>query len=117
MKRLWKQTPNRGPRPTPTKKQDLVKGTRHSCKLHNFKLRGWGHAESYAIASNTAAGKEDRPATLDESTATYLDLAAATEAEVMEKRKVLENDRDVDPLDSLHHPTSAFGIGRRTNMV
>jgi hypothetical protein len=92
-----------------------VKGTRHSCKLHNFKLGGWGHAESYAIASNTAAGKEDRPATLDESTTTYLDLATATEAGAMEKRKVLGNEQDADLLDI--SPPVPSVLGGRTNMV
>jgi hypothetical protein len=86
---------------------------RRGLKKSNLKLGGWGDAESYANASNSVAGKGDRPATLDGSTTTYLDLAAATEAEAMEQRKVLENDRDVDPSDSLHLPTSAFGIGRR----
>lgn len=92
-----------------------VFGRRRGISKGQFKLSGWGDAETYANASNSnsvTTSKMGRPATPGQST--YLDLAAATEAEALQARKSQMNDNDPEEnAEMMHLPTSDFGIGRR----
>lgn len=77
------------------------------------KLSGWGDAESYAGVSNSVAASKGGAAAAPGQT-TYLDLAAATEAEALQQRRSEKNQNGMeDEQDTLHLPTSDFGIGRR----
>ena len=89
-------------------------GRRRGIQKGQFKLggNGWGDAESYATASNSIANKGGAPA--GQSQSTYLDLAAATEAEAMQHKKSMQRTMDLqDDTEDMSLPTSDFGIGRR----
>lgn len=98
----------------PESRTCAVIGQRRGIKKGQFKLggNGWGDAESYATASNSIAGKNGPPAGQGQST--YLDLAAATEAEALQHKRSMQRSIDLqDDPDSMSLPTSDFGIGRR----
>lgn len=92
----------------------FVYGQRRGMKKGQFKLggNGWGDAESYATASNSTANKGSAPA--GQSQSTYLDLAAATEAEALQNKRSVQSTIDLqDGTHNMSLPTSDFGIGRR----
>lgn len=79
-----------------------------------FKMSSWGDAETYASVSNSVAGSKAGAAQADPGqNSTYLDLAAASEAEALQQRKSAQNNNDMENQDALDLPTSDFGIGRR----
>ena len=89
-----------------------VLGRRKGIPHGSFRLRSWaGDAESYATQSNAAAGHKqvDHPAEAPSNT--YLDLAAATEAEALNSRKASKG--QPGSPNQMNLPTSDFGIGRR----
>lgn len=90
----------------------FVLGRKKGIPHGSFRLRSWaGDAETYATQSNAAAGlkHDDHPAEAPGNT--YLDLAAATEAEALSSRKASKG--QPSSPNQMNLPTSDFGIGRR----
>lgn len=88
-----------------------VLGRKKGIPHGSFRLRSWaGDPESYATQSNAAAGHKQMDHPAEAPSNTYLDLAAASEAEALNRKA--SKGQPSSP-NQMNLPTSDFGIGRR----